>query len=60
MGCRSGFYSRKSFSSVVFRGKRGKPGNDYNWPVLGYPPAGIAVPLWFKGGEKPLRLWKDS
>ncbi len=49
------FIPRKtSTSSVVIQGV--KPGENAEmttmWTVLGYPPAGIAIPLWVKGGEQ--------
>jgi len=49
------FIPRKtSTASVVVQGV--KPGENPEmttmWTVLGYPPAGVAVPLWVKAGEK--------
>lgn len=49
------FIPRKtSTSSVVIQGV--KPGENAEmttmWTVLGYPPAGVAIPLWVKGGEQ--------
>jgi hypothetical protein len=48
------FIPRKSSTaSVVIQGV--KPGENVEmttmWTVLGYPPAGIAIPLWIKVGE---------
>lgn len=48
------FIPRKSsVASIVIQGV--KPGEDplqtIMWTVLGYPPAGIAVPLWVEGGD---------
>lgn len=48
------FIPRKSsVASIVIQGV--KPGEDPSqtimWTMLGYPPAGIAVPLWVEGGE---------
>ncbi len=58
------FIPRKSSTaSVVFHGvKRGEnPEMTTMWTVLGYPPAGIAVPLWVKGGEnQPSVMVKSS
>lgn len=44
---------RSSTSSVVIQGvKKGEdPQMTIMWTVLGYPPAGVAVPLWVKGAE---------
>lgn len=51
------FISRNSTScSVVVQGVRAdEPGElTTMWTVLGYPPTGVALPLWVKGGEKGL------
>lgn len=58
------FIPRKtSTASVVIQGVR--PGEDPEmttmWTVLGYPPAGVAVPLWVKAGEEqPSVLMKSK
>jgi len=49
------FIPRKSSTaSVVINGvnKGENPEMTVMWTILGYPPAGIAVPLWVKAGEK--------
>jgi hypothetical protein len=48
------FIPRKiSTASIVFQGiKKGEnPEMTIMWTILGYPPAGIAFPLWVKAGE---------
>ncbi|MDD2491318.1 MAG: hypothetical protein PHV12_03885 [Bacteroidales bacterium] len=58
------FIPRKSSTaSVIVQGV--KPGENVEmttmWVVLGYPPAGIAVPVWVKAGEElPSVLVKES
>ncbi len=54
---------KSSTASVAIQGV--KPGEDPEmtimWTVLGYPPAGIAVPLWVKAGEnQPSMLVKSD
>jgi len=48
------FIPRKSTTaSVVIQGVKGgeNPEMTTMWTVLGYPPAGVAIPVWVKGGE---------
>jgi hypothetical protein len=58
------FIPRKiSTASIVFQGiKKGEnPEMTIMWTILGYPPAGIAFPLWVKAGEnQPSVMVKSS
>ncbi len=54
---------KSSTASVIVQGVR--PGENAEmttmWVVLGYPPAGIAIPVWVKAGEElPSVLIKES
>ncbi|MCK9628910.1 MAG: hypothetical protein M0R37_10000 [Bacteroidales bacterium] len=54
---------RSSTASVVFQGvkREENPEMTTMWTVLGYPPAGIAVPMWVKSGDnQPSVMVKSS